>query len=263
LAVFYLLIVRLCYGNFPLGENSNSAISSDDQTIRHSGRLTCSAISCLYSLPTLFKLLAPLWAFSGSRSFRSRVVRIALPKVEFFLFLSLHDHSRINLNFRCGQTCRRSCNCNLVWLKRCVLSNLGLTLILPRTFVIAIHVFNLLYLRVQTSKKFFIVVICAAWSFVLLIILIGVLAIQNPENGPFYGIAGSWCWISSNYNQARIFLEYFFVSPSVAMFLQEEWSHKSSSSFSWQSHAFSSISLSCSVYGATSSKTTRKGGVCK
>ena len=95
-------------------------------------------------------------------------------------------------------------------------------LILCRTFIIAVHVFNLLYLRVLLSRKIFIVVVCAGWSFVLLIILIGVLAIQNSENGAFYGIAGSWCWITSNYNQSRIFLEYFFVSSSVAMFLKEE-----------------------------------------
>ena len=91
-------------------------------------------------------------------------------------------------------------------------STRGNILILRRTFIIAVHVFNLLYLRVQTSRVIFIVVVCAAWSFVLLIILTGVLAIQNPENGAFYGIAGSWCWITSNYNQARIFLGYFFVS---------------------------------------------------
>ncbi|PPQ84573.1 hypothetical protein CVT26_004040 [Gymnopilus dilepis] len=56
----------------------------------------------------------------------------------------------------------------------------------------------------------------SAWAFVLFIILLGRFGLQDAVKGPFYGISGSWCWITSNYGPERVLLEYFFEFVSVA-----------------------------------------------
>ena len=33
----------------------------------------------------------------------------------------------------------------------------------------------------------------------------------TPEQGPFYGISGFWCWITPNYPTERYTLEYLFM----------------------------------------------------
>jgi len=82
--------------------------------------------------------------------------------------------------------------------------------------IIAFHLFHILFLRNRASEKLFIATLIIAWAFVLFVILLGRYAIQSAERGPYYGISGSWCWITANYGPERVLLEYFFEFISVA-----------------------------------------------
>lgn len=83
------------------------------------------------------------------------------------------------------------------------------------TLVIAGHVFNLLFLRMAQKKYVALAVAIATWSF------IGAVAIFGPavleKSGPFFGIAGYWCWITEQYPGARVGLEYFWMFFSAIM----------------------------------------------
>lgn len=89
------------------------------------------------------------------------------------------------------------------------------------SLIIAIHVFNVLFLRISVPKVIHIGALCFAWSFIFFIVLVGRFAMQRPELGPYYGISGAWCWISPNYPKERMFLEYFFafISIGISFFL--------------------------------------------
>ncbi|KAJ7306820.1 hypothetical protein DFH08DRAFT_901843 [Mycena albidolilacea] len=77
------------------------------------------------------------------------------------------------------------------------------------SFVLALHLFNLLFLRMKSTNVGFWCTIAGGWSFVVLIVVIGPTAIQTSAKGPYFGISGAWCWITSQYPQEQIFLEYF------------------------------------------------------
>jgi hypothetical protein len=103
-----------------------------------------------------------------------------------------------------------------------------------RSFVLALHLFNLLFLRMKSTNVGFWYTIAGGWSFVVLIVVIGPTAIQTSAKGPYFGISGAWyvatclvpkptmrltlnfnrCWITSQYPQEQIFLEYFLVRSS-------------------------------------------------
>lgn len=96
--------------------------------------------------------------------------------------------------------------------------------------VISIHVFNLLFLRLETKKLAGIFMTIAVWCSVCAIDLFGPAVLVKHDLGPFFGIAGRytvlslaevngsnlsfvgyWCWITDKYPGARIGLEYFWV----------------------------------------------------
>ncbi|KAJ6599981.1 hypothetical protein DFH09DRAFT_1129166 [Mycena vulgaris] len=76
-------------------------------------------------------------------------------------------------------------------------------------FILALHLFNLLFLRLKSTRIGFWCTIAGGWATVFVIVLVGPVAIQTPEKGPYFGVSGAWCWITSNYPQEQIFLEYF------------------------------------------------------
>ncbi|KAF8313496.1 hypothetical protein DL93DRAFT_2114128 [Clavulina sp. PMI_390] len=78
------------------------------------------------------------------------------------------------------------------------------------TLVIAVHVFNLLFLRHQTKRLAAIFVTIATWSAVLTIDIFGPAVLQKQELGAFFGIAGYWCWITDQYPLSRVGVEYFW-----------------------------------------------------
>ena len=83
------------------------------------------------------------------------------------------------------------------------------------SFTIAVHVFNLLFLRWKTTKFGMIMTLFLGWLSVLLIVAIGPLAYQTPDKGAYFGVSGLWCWITDMYPEQRTYLEYFIVSTRV------------------------------------------------
>ena len=58
--------------------------------------------------------------------------------------------------------------------------------------MIALHLFNLLFLRLPTTKLGLAATLCFGWAFVATIVSVGPVMIQTPEKGPYFGISGNW-----------------------------------------------------------------------
>lgn len=78
--------------------------------------------------------------------------------------------------------------------------------------MIAVHAFNLLFLRWRTTRAGMAATLVGGWSVVLMIVALGPIAIETPERGPYFGVSGYWCWITENYPKEQTYMEYFFVS---------------------------------------------------
>ncbi|KAF8579735.1 hypothetical protein K439DRAFT_371584 [Ramaria rubella] len=85
------------------------------------------------------------------------------------------------------------------------------------SLIIAFHAFDLLFLRRKQHKLTLWATIIATWVFTLCVDSFGSIFLQNEADGPFFGVSGYWCWITSNYPRSRIFTEYMFMF--VAAFL--------------------------------------------
>jgi hypothetical protein len=59
--------------------------------------------------------------------------------------------------------------------------------------MISLHLFNLLFLRYPSTKAGFWMTIIVGWSVLITIVVIGPLAIETKEQGPYFGISGTWC----------------------------------------------------------------------
>ncbi|KZT22746.1 hypothetical protein NEOLEDRAFT_1180657 [Neolentinus lepideus HHB14362 ss-1] len=77
-------------------------------------------------------------------------------------------------------------------------------------FVVAAHLFHLLFLRWKTTKTGLYLTLTFGWSIVFFIASLGPTVIANSKNGPYFGVSGLWCWITPNYPREQFFLEYFF-----------------------------------------------------
>ncbi|ETW75926.1 hypothetical protein HETIRDRAFT_481455 [Heterobasidion irregulare TC 32-1] len=86
------------------------------------------------------------------------------------------------------------------------------------SFILALHVFNLLFLRLRLATAAWTSTIATllGWVGVLFIVVLGPLAIHKKEKGDFYGPSGYWCWITDAYPAEQTFLEYFFEWLSAA-----------------------------------------------
>ena len=64
-----------------------------------------------------------------------------------------------------------------------------------RSFILALHVFNLLFLRLRLATAAWTSTIATllGWVGVLFIVVLGPLAIHKKEKGDFYGPSGYWC----------------------------------------------------------------------
>jgi len=78
------------------------------------------------------------------------------------------------------------------------------------SFIIAAHVFNLLFLRWRTTRLSMYATLIGGWSIIVTIATIGPSFIETEEKGPYFGVSGYWCWITDNYPREQTFLEYFF-----------------------------------------------------
>ncbi len=80
------------------------------------------------------------------------------------------------------------------------------------TLVISVHVFNLLFLRNPTTKKFVpIAVTVGVWGLVGTICICSPAVLEKPKFGPYFGPSGYWCWITEEYSGSRIGAVYFWV----------------------------------------------------
>ncbi|EJD05423.1 uncharacterized protein FOMMEDRAFT_103454 [Fomitiporia mediterranea MF3/22] len=89
------------------------------------------------------------------------------------------------------------------------------------SFIIALHVFNLLFLRWKTTCTGMIITLICGWTIVAFIVTLGPLAIETPERGPYFGVSGYWCWITDNYPKEQTYMEYFieFISAGLGFIL--------------------------------------------
>jgi hypothetical protein len=82
------------------------------------------------------------------------------------------------------------------------------------TVVITLHTFNYLFLRWKGSNIVLYASLIAGWSFIGAMVLVGPAALNTRVRGPFFGIAGYWCWIAQEYVPQRFTLGYLFMFVS-------------------------------------------------
>ncbi|KAI0072102.1 hypothetical protein K474DRAFT_1668251 [Panus rudis PR-1116 ss-1] len=93
--------------------------------------------------------------------------------------------------------------------------NIGMAL---WSFVLAAHLFNLLFLRWKSTKVGLWATLAGGWFAIIFIVAIVPIPIQaTKKRGPYFGPSGFWCWITPAYPQEQIFLEYFFEYVSAAL----------------------------------------------
>jgi G protein-coupled glucose receptor regulating Gpa2 len=85
------------------------------------------------------------------------------------------------------------------------------------SFVIAVHTFDVLFLRWHIADYVCYGTLIAVWSFLGFIVILGTAVVEKPERGPFYGISGYWCWITPAYPVERYALEYLFMFASAGL----------------------------------------------
>jgi hypothetical protein len=60
--------------------------------------------------------------------------------------------------------------------------------------MVALHVFCTLFRRGTPTMLGLVMKLVLGWGFVIFIVLLGPLAVHRREKGPFFGVAGLWCW---------------------------------------------------------------------
>lgn len=73
----------------------------------------------------------------------------------------------------------------------------------------------MLFLRRQWSTRTCYIVLIVSWGVILFDLCIGNFIIADPKGrGPYYGISGYWCWITTAYPVERYTTEYLFMFAS-------------------------------------------------
>lgn len=85
------------------------------------------------------------------------------------------------------------------------------------SFVIAVHTFNVLFLRWHIANYVCYGTLVGVWAFLGFIVILGPAVVESPARGPFYGISGYWCWITQSYPVERYALEYLFMFSSAGL----------------------------------------------
>ncbi|KAG7449591.1 uncharacterized protein BT62DRAFT_1073030 [Guyanagaster necrorhizus] len=79
------------------------------------------------------------------------------------------------------------------------------------TLTIAVQTFFLLVFDLHLRQFILWMTLVAGWSGIFTIVLAGPATLNVHERGPYYGIAGYWCWITDAYPSERITLDYIFM----------------------------------------------------
>jgi hypothetical protein len=61
-----------------------------------------------------------------------------------------------------------------------------------RSFALALHAFNLLFLRAHLTMRSKWITLAVGWTFIAFVVTIGPLAIQKKDLGPYFGPSGFW-----------------------------------------------------------------------
>ncbi|KAJ7430585.1 hypothetical protein B0H11DRAFT_2135038 [Mycena galericulata] len=85
------------------------------------------------------------------------------------------------------------------------------------SFIISLHLFNLLFLRYKTTKAISWAIIAFGWSFIFTLVFLGPVAIQTNARGHYFGISRTSCWITDNYRTEMILLEYLIEYLALAL----------------------------------------------
>ncbi|GAA5991616.1 hypothetical protein JCM5350_007775 [Sporobolomyces pararoseus] len=91
-----------------------------------------------------------------------------------------------------------------------VLIQVGDTASAFSSLIITLNLFSVIVFSRHPSFKALGCIIVLQWVIVGILAAIGPRWLQH-EGMPFYADAGSWCWISAHYVDARLWLHYFFV----------------------------------------------------
>ncbi|GAA5875026.1 hypothetical protein JCM16303_004983 [Sporobolomyces ruberrimus] len=180
------------------------------------------SLLCIFSLVSFISLL--LWRYySNSSESERREKRMGNKAIRFlasthgllFIDLLLGDLLQaigfvINFSWFHHQGLPPSENPTALCTTQAVLIQVGDTASAFSSLIISLNLFCVIVLSKHPSVKALWCIMALQW------IVVAVLAIIGPRwleaNGmPFYADAGSWCWISSEYNDARLWLHYFFV----------------------------------------------------
>ena len=85
-------------------------------------------------------------------------------------------------------------------------------------FAISAHTFSQLFLRHRWSNRTSYTVLLVAWSLLLLEVCIEAFVIAKPkEIGPYFGVAGFWCWITPAYPIPRYATSYLLMLISAGL----------------------------------------------
>ncbi|KIY50210.1 hypothetical protein FISHEDRAFT_57555 [Fistulina hepatica ATCC 64428] len=87
------------------------------------------------------------------------------------------------------------------------------------SFVISLHLFNLLFLRTTCHQIWMWFTLVVGWLVVAILVLLGPAAIEKPSKGSFYGVSGYCCWITLQYPKAQIYLEFLVEYAAIALAL--------------------------------------------
>jgi hypothetical protein len=85
------------------------------------------------------------------------------------------------------------------------------------SFVIAVHTFDVLFLRWHIADYVCYGTLIGVWAFLGFIVIIGPAVVESRARGPFYGISGYWCWITAAYPVERYALEYLWMFASAGL----------------------------------------------
>lgn len=82
------------------------------------------------------------------------------------------------------------------------------------SMVIAIHTFCILFLGFRPRDFALYGTLVGVWSLVGFIVVVGPAVVETSARGPYFGIAGIWCWITDPYQNERLLLEYLWMFSS-------------------------------------------------
>ncbi|GAA94274.1 uncharacterized protein L969DRAFT_91039 [Mixia osmundae IAM 14324] len=76
---------------------------------------------------------------------------------------------------------------------------------------IAIHTTMILVARYRPTNRVVAIWMFCNWAVTIIFASVGPGAVATPEGGPFYNVAGAWCWIDKSYEDYRLWFHYVFV----------------------------------------------------